>query len=121
MVKTSDLLWQDIQHQELFRMFDEMKEESFDHKVLEQLELYATHHFSLEEAYMAELDYPQTQEHLKAHDRFREELANLTKLPQPISLEVRASLAMFLEQWLKKHILAIDKELEQFVLDSSRK
>lgn len=120
-VKTSDLLWQDIQHQGLFSMFDKMKEEQFDHKLLEELQLYATHHFSLEEAYMAEMDYPQTKRHVKAHDRFREELSILAEMPQPISLESRGFLAMFLEEWLNRHILSIDKELEQFILDSSQK
>ena len=121
MVKTSDLLWQDVQHQGLFRLFDKMKEEEFDHRLLEELQLYAAHHFTLEEAYMVEMEYPQTEQHVKAHDRFREELITLTKMPQPISHESRGFLAMFLEEWLKKHILAIDKDLEQFILDSSQK
>lgn len=121
MYKTSDLLWQDIQHQRLFFMFDKMKEEQFDHKLLQELQLYAIDHFSIEEAYMVEMDYPQTNRHIKAHDRFRAELSILTEMAQPISHESRSFLAMFLEEWLKKHILSVDKDLEQFILDSSRK
>jgi hemerythrin-like metal-binding protein len=75
MQKTSDLIWQDTQHQALFELIDKIKEIPFDPDILIQLKLYAEHHFVLEETYMHALGYPHKDEHIEAHDRFREELA----------------------------------------------
>jgi hemerythrin-like metal-binding protein len=71
MQKTSDLIWQDTQHQALFELIDKIKEVPFDPDILIQLKLYAEHHFVLEETYMLELGYPHKDEHIEAHDRFR--------------------------------------------------
>ena len=75
MQKTSEVIWQDTQHQVLFELIDRIKEVPFDRDILTRLKLYAEHHFILEETYMRLLDYPQAQAHIEAHDRFREELA----------------------------------------------
>lgn len=119
MIKTSDLIWQDTQHQMLFKLIDEMRQEPFNPKVLDQLEFYAEHHFALEEAYMRELAYPKTDAHIRAHNRFREELSQLATEPQSMSVSVRESLSLFLEEWLKRHIFGIDKELESFILENN--
>jgi len=101
MQKTSDLIWQDTQHQVLFTLIARIKEVPFDPDILTQLKLYAEHHFTLEEAYMVALDYPLKDEHIE------------------VALQV--SLSDFLHKWLKLHVLGIDKELEDFVLKSSAK
>ncbi len=121
MIKTSELIWQDTQHQMLFKLIDQIKEEPFDHQILIQLHLYAEHHFSLEEAYMVELDYPQTETHIRAHDRFREELIELTETPSIMNSALQEALSLFLSKWLKLHVFGIDKELEAFVLKSKFK
>ena len=77
MQKTSDLIWQDTQHQVLFELIEQIKVVPFDPEILQRLKLYAEHHFTLEEAYMRVLDYPETDAHVRAHDRFREELEAL--------------------------------------------
>lgn len=121
MIKTSDLIWQDTQHQVLFRLLDDMRQEIFDTLIIDQLRLYADHHFCLEEAYMETLKYPGMQLHIKAHNRFREELNQLAKMPEQMNHQLRISLSQFLEEWLKRHVFGIDKEFEQFVLDSQHK
>jgi len=120
MLKTSELVWQDTQHQMLFKLIDEIKQEPFNPNVFEQLNLYAEHHFSLEEAYMVQLNYPRREAHITAHNRFREELAQLDSQPGTLSPAVRQSLSLFLEEWLKRHIFGIDKDLEQFLLDAQQ-
>ena len=121
MQKTSDILWQDTQHQVLFTLIEQIKEEPFDPEILVRLKLYAEHHFILEEAYMVALDYPHKEEHMEAHDRFREELAAMLDIDPTMHHALQVSLSDFLYKWLKLHVLGIDKKLEEFVLKSNLK
>ncbi len=54
--KTSDLIWQDTQHQTLFDLIEKIKEVPFDPDIFQQLRLYTEHHFVIEENYMKALD-----------------------------------------------------------------
>ena len=121
MQKTSELIWQDTQHQVLFSLIDQIKEVPFDPDILVRLNLYAEHHFILEETYMVELDYPHIAAHIDAHNRFREELAAMLDTDPSMHLALQVSLSDFLYKWLKLHVLGIDKKLEDFVLKSSAK
>jgi hemerythrin len=121
MQKTSDILWQDTQHQALFTLIEEIKEVPFDPEILVRLKLYAEHHFVLEETYMMALDYPHRDEHIEAHDRFREELAAMLDTDPTMHHALQVSLSDFLYKWLKLHVLGIDKKLEEFVLKSNLK
>jgi hemerythrin len=121
MIKTSELIWQDTQHQMLFRLIDEIRQEPFQTRVLVDLQIYAEQHFALEEAYMKALEYPSMFNHISAHDRFRKELKQLTERPEQMNMAVRQSLSLFLEEWLKRHIFGVDKDFEQFVLQSGQK
>jgi hemerythrin len=121
MVKTSELIWQDTQHQVLFKLIDQIKEVPFDREILNKLYLYAEHHFCLEEAYMAELNYPQAEAHIEAHDRFREELTLLVESQDNMDSALQEAVSLFLSKWLNLHIFGIDKELEAFILASKVK
>jgi hemerythrin len=121
MQKTSDLIWQDTQHQMLFRLIEQIKQVPFDPDILVQLRFYAEHHFRLEEAYMKALDYPHTDGHIEAHDRFREELKAMMETDPTMHESLQVSLSDFLYKWLKLHVLGIDKQLEEFILNSSSK
>jgi len=121
MQKTSDVIWQDTQHQVLFELIDRIKEVPFDPDILVRLKLYAEHHFVLEETYMERLDYPQAEAHIRAHDRFREELEAMLETDPSMHESLQVSLSDFLSRWLRLHVLGIDKKLEAFVLESSSK
>jgi len=121
MQKTSDIIWQDTQHQVLFTLIEQIKEVPFDPEILNRLKLYAEHHFILEETYMLELDYPHADAHLEAHNRFREELKAMMEIDPTMHESLQVSLSDFLYKWLKLHVLGIDKKLEDFVLKSSSK
>ena len=121
MQKTSDLIWQDTQHQALFHLIDRIKVVPFDPEILHQLKLYAEHHFILEETYMRKLDYPHLDAHIDAHDRFREELRAMMETDPTMHESLQVSLSDFLYKWLKLHVLGIDKELEDFILKSEHK
>ncbi len=121
MQKTSDLIWQDTQHQMLFELIDQIKEVPFDPEILIRLKFYAEHHFILEEAYMHRLEYPHIDAHIDAHNRFREELYAMMETDPATHESLQVSLSDFLYKWLKLHVLGIDKQLEEFVLDSGYK
>jgi hemerythrin len=111
MRKTSDLIWQDTQHQALFGLIEQIKEVPFDPEVLDRLKLYAEHH----------LDYPQAEAHFEAHNRFREELEAMMETDPTMHESLQISLSDFLYKWLKLHVFGIDKELEEFILKSEHK
>ena len=121
MIKTSELIWQDTQHQVLFQLIDEIQVEPFDRSVIFRLQTYAEHHFSIEEAYMDLLDFPGREEHVMAHNRFREELAEMVAGQISINRSLQKSLSQFLSEWLRLHVLGIDKKLEAFILESNAK
>ncbi len=119
--KTSDLIWQDTQHQTLFRLIEEIKTVPFDPDIFQQLRLYTEHHFVIEEEYMKALNYPGLDEHVTAHNRFREEMRAMIDTDPSISPALQNSLSDFLYKWLKLHVLGIDKELEAFIQASNQK
>ena len=121
MKKTSDLIWQDVQHQVLFELIDELKSAKSITNISIKLSNFAENHFSLEEAYMAKLNYPKISEHISAHNKFREELQSMTQNPGELNNQMRESISIFLREWLSRHVFGIDKDFEDFVLASDYK
>jgi len=118
MRKTSDIIWQDAQHQVLFEILDLIKQPDSDQEVLRRLEDYTENHFALEEQYMRELDYPGRIEHMQAHARFRREITELLRGGVELDAMFRDIIATFLTEWLTRHVFGIDKKLEEFILES---
>ncbi len=121
MIKTSELIWQDKQHQVLFELIDRINSSDVDASVFRQLFEYAENHFSLEEEYMIKLNFPGTEEHIRAHDKFRIELESMMQEFTSYDELFRKALSEFLSEWLKGHIFGIDKKLEAFILKSPYK
>lgn len=116
MRKTSDILWQDAQHQVLFDILDMVSEPGADVQVLNKLRDYAETHFALEEMYMQELGYPDRKAHVRTHDKFREEIDKLLQENQQHDAVFMGIISTFLTEWLTCHVFGIDKELEEFLL-----
>jgi hemerythrin len=121
MRKTSDILWQDAQHQVLFTLLDQLRLPSAEHAVLQQLRQYTETHFTLEERYMEQLDFPGLEDHVRAHDRFREEIDNAIANAARDDALFRELISTFLTEWLTRHVFGIDKKLEAFILASDMK
>lgn len=120
--KTSDVIWQDAQHQILFRLLDEVAGESPADDILNQLQFYVESHFSLEEHYMEVLGYPGRSEHIRAHDKFRHEVDQMMVSSNVGHDSVsRQLISTFLREWLKRHVFGIDKPLEAFLLAAETK
>ena len=121
MRKTSELIWQDTQHQKLFQILDLLRRPGADREVLCRLEAYTEYHFELEEQYMLLLDYPDRDQHIETHNRFREEIGKLLQDEQEMDAQFQEIIATFLTEWLTRHVFGIDKELEAFILESEAK
>lgn len=121
MRKTSELIWQDTQHQVLFELIDALKYPSVKKEIFTQLTDFAENHFLLEEVYMGQLNYPRIDEHIAAHDRFREELQSMNQSASEFDAQMREALSIFLREWLTRHVFGIDKDLETYILNSSQK
>jgi len=121
MRKTSEIIWQDAQHQTLFEILELIKNPGSDSQILYKLKEYTETHFALEEQYMAELDFPGREAHIESHNRFREEIDQLVGDGQELDAVFRDIIATFLTEWLTRHVFGIDKELESFILQSSVK
>ena len=121
MKESSKLIWQEKQHQVLFELIDRINSADVDDSVFRQLLEYAENHFSLEEEYMIKLNFPGTDEHIIAHDKFRAELESMMQDFTSYDELFRKALSQFLSEWLKGHIYGIDKKLEAFILKSPYK
>lgn len=121
MRKTSDIIWQDAQHQVLFDILDAIKQPESDSSVLYKLKDYTENHFSLEENYMLQLQYPGREAHVRAHDVFREEINGLLSGGDPHDAVFKEIISTFLTEWLKRHVFGIDKALEDFIMHSKAK
>jgi hemerythrin len=116
----------DRQHQELFRMVNELHDAIVSHTekaliapTLEKLITYTVQHFSAEEALMAKVQYPDLFVHRRKHQ-------DLTKRAKEIQEEYRSgrlvlsiTLSSFLADWLRHHIKEDDMALVKFVRSRS--
>jgi Amt family ammonium transporter len=76
---------------------------------------YTTNHFMDEELFMAEHEFPGTDEHKAIHNRLTQEvLAFRTELLSKENFDA-AEFQRFLTDWLVKHILEEDREYAEFV------
>lgn len=121
MRKTSELIWQDAQHQVLFDILEAIGRPGSGNDVLQQLQQYTETHFSLEEHYMELLGFPGRDAHCQAHERFRSEINQLTASDVEQDDTFRDLISTYLTEWLTRHVFGIDKELEAFIMASSAK
>lgn len=121
MRKTSDIIWQDAQHQVLFETLDLLKSPGAEPKVLLMLRDYTEYHFSLEERYMAAAEYPDIVNHTRAHNGFRKEIEQLLEEQREPDAVFREIIVTYLSEWLTRHVFGSDKELETFILRSDVK
>jgi hemerythrin len=120
MRKTSEIIWQDTQHQVLFDILDLVGQPDARPDMLQLLRHYTENHFAIEEAYMNELAYPGTEEHIRAHNQFREEMDKMIAENQEQDELFMQIVSRFLTEWLTRHVFGIDKRLEEFILSSKR-
>jgi hemerythrin len=80
---------------------------------------YTDFHFSTEERYMTELDYPAMDNHIKQHEEFKTMLRTLEEdfKEDGATKVVSKSINTFLGNWLLNHIKVIDVNFGKFLRD----
>lgn len=114
----------DGQHQQLFKMADDLFEAGKNGKskeivgeLLNFLDAYTKQHFRDEESYMATIKYPGLAEQQAAHKAFVSELAKLKGSYDTSggNIAVIIGANQMVVDWLTKHISGMDKKIGAFV------
>jgi hemerythrin len=112
----------DKQHQRLFETINQLNEAlahgegaTVVERVLQKLVDYVVDHFSAEEALLAKYKYPATASHHAEHEKFTKAIAKFLEDHRAGKSGVPVSLIMFLQTWLKEHILKNDKAYVEFL------
>jgi len=111
----------DIQHKRLFEILNEFYDDIMAIKgqevikdVIKNLAEYATIHFKTEEDLMIKYNYPEYQSHKNEHKIFVDKVLELMKKLESDTFIPSIEVLNFLIDWLKNHILTIDKRYSKF-------
>lgn len=74
---------------------------------------YAQVHFSTEERYMREAQYPKFAEHQREHELFIAQVSQLLQNVEKKEHDIENKTLDFLKDWYLAHILGTDRELEE--------
>ena len=112
----------DHQHQRLFRTVAELsyavrtgRADSIINEVLEKVIQHTISHFAAEELLLQQHGYPGLAAHRYEHQMFAQKLSNF-HLPNIAGKpDIPSSLLVFLQTWLRDHILKTDKDYSAFL------
>ena len=79
-------------------------------KLLKELTVYALNHFSTEESYMVEFNYPEFQYHKEEHHDFSNKVIEYCIRVIEVDCHVANEILEYLKQWLINHIQITDKK-----------
>lgn len=84
-------------------------------KTLKAMQDYARYHFSFEEEYMREINYPDFIKHHRIHKDFDNLIYNYYRKIQDGDLVLNSEIIGILKDWLLNHIAKEDKKYSLFV------
>jgi len=106
----------DEQHRRLIAALNELNQAlrsgmggSVMDTVLEKLMEYSTAHFDTEETLMEEHQFPGLSTHRARHREFRQKMAEFLEAHRAGKQCVPVSVMLFMEEWLKEHMLRTDQ------------
>ncbi|MGA2002670.1 MAG: bacteriohemerythrin [Terriglobales bacterium] len=112
----------DHQHQGLFNIINELNAAlavgqgaAATESVLHSLLQYAATHFTTEEALMEKHHFSGLVAHRNEHQAFAQKVANYLKDFKDAKVGTPVLLLLFLQSWLKDHILKSDKAYTRFL------
>lgn len=112
----------DAQHQELFRMVNDLHDAMVANKArevlmptLEKLAKYTMEHFRSEEGLMTKISYPAISEHRHKHAELTREVKDLMEKYRSGKAVLSITLSNFLANWLRHHIKEDDMALIKYV------
>ena len=112
----------DQQHQGLFDTVNELeralrvgKGNAVIDGILDRLMTYAGLHFAAEESLMQRHSFPGLPSHRIQHEMFRKKMTILLERQRSAKAGVAVELLLFLQSWLKKHVLRTSKQYSAFL------
>lgn len=87
-------------------------------KILDDLVSYTESHFQREEGFMRQINYVDYQSHKAEHERLVKEVKDLQARFNAGSITITVSVSNFLADWLRNHILGLDKKLANAIAAS---
>jgi hemerythrin len=113
----------DAQHQELFRMINELfaamqegKGNEILHGILHGLVQYTKSHFAAEEGAMRALKYPEIDKHVAEHHKLTAEVENFVRDFRAGKQMLSISILNFLKGWLQEHIKLTDRRYSDHLI-----
>lgn len=102
---------------DLSKAIEETQGEGGVVQTLDFLVEYTDFHFSAEEKYMAEHDYPGLEYQKKLHGEFKASLKNMVDdyEYEGVTRALTTSVNVFLHNWLINHIKGVDHKLGEFL------
>lgn len=111
----------DDQHKILIEMINSLyeallanKARDLQRQTVTRMVDYAARHFSLEEKYMKQFSYAGYQRHKEEHDRFTAKGHELQERMDKVGFVLTIEILNFLRDWLRDHILKVDKEYSSY-------
>ncbi|MCW8833144.1 MAG: bacteriohemerythrin [Colwellia sp.] len=109
----------DEQHKVLFTMVNNFFHQTSKKNAIalfHNLSSYIDLHFEAEENLLRQINYPDTEEHIKKHDKLREKFTLIQEKLNDYNVDVQHKIAIFLYNWLAKHILQTDMKFKTYAL-----
>lgn len=109
----------DDQHKELFTMMNDFFHQNSKKKailIFQNLSSYIDLHFEAEENLLRQINYPETVEHTETHAELRENFQLLQGKLDNYNVETHHKIALFLYNWLVKHILQSDMNYKSYAI-----
>lgn len=118
----------DHDHQELFSLLDALADadlsDSFLLGLIGRLEKYTEYHFSREEEFMRDHDYPELEDHIEKHKMFVEWIKTVEFTYRRVAespFQIADLVNEYLGNWLTEHIMVEDMKYRDFILEKLRK
>ncbi len=113
----------DDEHKKLINMINEFYEnietksnDELISKLIKEMKEYTLVHFSTEEKYFEQFNYPGYESHKKEHDAFVKKVIYVEKRFLEGSLLLSLEITKFLMDWLKEHIQETDQQYTEFLI-----
>ncbi|HEY4786613.1 MAG TPA: bacteriohemerythrin [Bacteroidales bacterium] len=85
-------------------------------KLIKGLKEYTVFHFSTEERYMKQFNYPAYLGHKAEHDKFIETVINYEERYKSGKLLVTIEVTNFIKDWITSHIMGTDQKYSDFLI-----
>ncbi len=109
----------DDQHKMLFTIINDflkLKTKEAAIETFHNLSFYIELHFEAEESLLRQINYPETDKHIKKHDELRVKMDLLQQKLDDYNVEVHHKIALFIYNWLASHILKDDMDYRSYAL-----